>query len=46
VAEVRHEVWRRTAATKGLGPIYLDIDASLIEIHSENKEETGPNYSC
>jgi hypothetical protein len=29
-----------------LGPIYLDIDASLIEIHSENKEETGPNYSC
>jgi hypothetical protein len=45
-AEVRHEVWRRTAATKGLGPIYLDIDASLIEIHSENKEETGPNYSC
>jgi len=22
----------------------LDIDASLIEIHSENKEETGPNY--
>jgi len=29
---------------KGTGPIYLDIDASLIEIHSENKEETGPNY--
>jgi hypothetical protein len=45
VAEVRHEVWRRSAATKGKGPIYLDIDASLIEIHSENKEETGPN-SC
>jgi len=44
-AEVRHEVWRRSAATKGKGPIYLDIDASLIEIHSENKEETGPNYS-
>jgi len=43
-AEVRHEVWRRSAATKGKGPIYLDIDASLIEIHSENKEETGPNY--
>ena len=44
VAEVRHDVWRRTAATKGEGPIYLDIDASLIEVHSENKEETGPNY--
>jgi hypothetical protein len=45
VAEVRHEVWRRTRVTKGTGPIYLDIDASLIEIHSENKERTGPNYS-
>ena len=46
IAEVRSEVWRRSAATKGNGPIYLDIDATLIEIHSENKEETGPNYSC
>jgi hypothetical protein len=43
-AEVRHEVWRRTGATKGSGPIYLDIDATLIPIHSENKEGTGPNY--
>ena len=43
-AEVRSEVWRRSAATKGTGPIYLDIDATLIEIHSENKEEAGPNY--
>jgi hypothetical protein len=37
-------VWRRTTATKGHGPIYLDIDATLIQIHSENKEGTGPNY--
>jgi DDE family transposase len=22
----------------------LDIDASLVEVHSENKEQTGPNY--
>jgi hypothetical protein len=43
-AEARHEVWRRTGATKGKGPIYLDIDATLIPIHSENKEETGSNY--
>jgi hypothetical protein len=43
---VRWKVWRRTAATKGCGPIFLDIDASLIEVHSENKELTGPNYSC
>ena len=26
VAEVRHEVWRSTAATKGNGPIYLEYD--------------------
>ncbi len=44
LAEVRKEIWRRSAATKGTTPIYLDIDASLIQIHSENKEETGPNY--
>jgi len=43
-AGVRSEVWRRTGATKGTTPIYLDIDASLIEIHSENKELTGPNF--
>ena len=42
-AEVRSNVWRRSAATKGGGPIYLDIDATLIQIHSENKEEIGPN---
>jgi hypothetical protein len=42
-AEVRWDVWRRTTATKGKGPIYLDIDATLIRIHSENKEMTGPN---
>jgi hypothetical protein len=41
LAEVRSEVWRLTGATKGIGPIYLDINAPLIEIHSENKEETG-----
>ena len=43
-AEVRHEVWRRSSVTKGTGPIYLDIDATLVQIHSENKQETGPNY--
>jgi len=43
-AEVRTEVWRRTVATKGKGPIYLDFDATLIEIHSENKQGTGSNF--
>ena len=44
VAEVRREVWERSAATKGTGPVYLDIDASLVEIHSENKEGSAPTY--
>ena len=43
-ASVRAEVWRRSAATKGEGPVMLDIDASLVEIHTETKEGTGPHY--
>jgi len=44
VAEVRAQVWARSAATTGNAPVFLDIDASLVEIHSENKSQTGPNY--
>lgn len=43
-AEVRATVWRRSSKTSGTGPVILDIDASLVEIHSENKDQTGPNY--
>jgi hypothetical protein len=43
VAGVRAQVWSRSAATKS-GPVLLDIDASLVEIHSENKEATAPTY--
>jgi len=43
MAEVRAKVWHRSAATT-TGPVVLDIDASLIEIHSEGKEGTGPTY--
>ena len=43
VASVRAQVWERSAVTKS-GPVFLDIDASLVEIHSENKEETAPTY--
>jgi hypothetical protein len=43
-AEVRSQIWSRSAATTGTGPVYLDIDATLVTIHSENKEQTGPNY--
>jgi hypothetical protein len=43
-AGVRSEVWRRSAETKGTAPVILDIDASLVEIHTETKEGTGPHY--
>ena len=43
-AQVRAEVWRRSAATTGTAPVILDIDASLVEIHTETKEGTGPHY--
>jgi hypothetical protein len=38
------EVWRRSSATTGTAPVVLDIDASLVEIHSEGKEQTAPTY--
>jgi hypothetical protein len=44
MAEVRAQVWRRSAATTGKTTIVLDIDSSLHQIHSENKEETAANY--
>ena len=45
LSDVRAEVWRRSSATTGTAPVILDIDASLVEIHSENKEQTAPTYS-
>ncbi|MGH9093408.1 MAG: IS1380 family transposase [Acidimicrobiales bacterium] len=44
LAEVRAEVWRRSSVTNAKGPVILDIDASLVEIHSENKEQAAPTY--
>jgi hypothetical protein len=43
-AGVRAAVWRRSAATTGTDPVVLDIDSSLVEIHSENKQGTAPTY--
>lgn len=43
LAGTRAKVWERTAETKA-GPVLLDIDASLVEIHSENKEATAATY--
>lgn len=44
VAGVRAEVWDRAGLSKGRGRVVLDIDASLVDIHSENKEGTAANY--
>jgi hypothetical protein len=44
MAEVRSKVWCRAAATTGDSTVVLDIDASLHQIHSENKQEAAANY--
>ncbi len=44
MGDVRAEVWRRSSATTGKATVLLDIDSSLHEIHSENKQDTGANY--
>lgn len=44
VGSVRAEVWRRSAATTGTDPVLLDIDASLVEVHSENKQHAAATY--
>jgi hypothetical protein len=43
-AIVRAGMWRRMGATSGTSMVVLDIDASLIEVHQENKQGTGPTY--
>jgi hypothetical protein len=44
MAEVRAKVWRRAAVTTGTATVVLDIDGSLHQVHSENKEEAAANY--
>ncbi len=44
MAEVRAGVWRRNARTSGTATVVVDIDASLHQVHSENKEEAAANY--
>ena len=43
VAQIRAKVWRRMPRVWRNEGV-LDFDASLVEIHSENKECTGPTY--
>jgi hypothetical protein len=44
MAELRAKVWSRTSVTTGSSPVILDIDASLVEIHTDGKEEAAPTY--
>ena len=44
MAQVRAQVWRRTAATNG-DEVILDVDATLVEIHSENKDGAAAHYN-
>ena len=44
MASVGSEIWRRSSATASSGPVLLDIDASLVGIHPEGKEETAPTH--
>jgi len=44
MAQVRAGVWRRTTVTDGDGPIMLDVDATLVEVHSENKDGTAAHF--
>jgi hypothetical protein len=44
IGEARAQVWERAGLMQGKKPIYLDIDATLIEVHSENKEGAAPTY--
>lgn len=44
MAEARAKVWRRAGATTGTATVVLDIDASLHQIHSENKVGAAANY--
>ena len=44
MADIRAKVWSRSSVTTGTEPVLLDIDASLVEIHSENKEQTAPTF--
>ena len=43
MAGIRSNVWNRIGAVSD-GPVILDLDASLVEIHSENKQGAAPHF--
>lgn len=44
VAQLRARVWGRSSVTNSAEPVVLDIDATLVEVHSENKDDAAPTY--
>jgi hypothetical protein len=44
MAEMRAKVWSQSSVTNGSSPVVLDIDASLVEIHTDGKEGAAPTY--
>jgi len=44
MAEMRDTVWSRSSLTKGTDPVILDIDASLVEVHTDGKELAAPTF--
>jgi len=44
MAGVRAQVWRRSSVTNTTEAVFLDMDATLVEVHSENKDGTAPTY--
>jgi hypothetical protein len=44
LARVRGQVWSQVGSPAKAGPVLLDIDASLLEIHSENKQGAAPHF--
>jgi hypothetical protein len=44
IGGARAQVWARSSVTNTHGPVILDIDATLVEVHSENKDGTAATY--
>ena len=44
MAGMRAKVWSRSSVTTGSAPVVLDIDASLVEIHTDGKQGAAPTY--
>ena len=43
-AGVRSAVWERRGDTESSGPVVLDIDSTLVEVHSENKDRAAAHF--